>query len=90
VNLDQPWCCLFLGIPFNSSILFLGNLIKAQSKNGAPDILESHRPTPPTATAALVEDPGRNTGEDGPPSHSFKSGADQEPVGENDSRTRNQ
>jgi hypothetical protein len=40
-------------------------LIKAKSKNGVPDILESRRPTPPTATAALVEDPGRNTGEDG-------------------------
>jgi len=65
VNLDQPRCCLFsygfLHLVY--SILGKGELdaviasylIKAKSKNGVPDILESHP---------------RNTGEDGAPSFS--------------------
>jgi len=62
VKLDQPWCCLFSCgfLQLVYSILRKGELeaviasylIKANSKNGVPDILESNP---------------RNPGEDGAP-----------------------
>ena len=54
---DSSWVILFR--EFERLVMILSVPQKGKSKNGVAPALESHRPTPTTATPAFVGDPGR-------------------------------